>query len=157
MSEAQAAIGLLNLDDLPASLRHNDELFAAYRRGLATIGGTRLVEPTAVDRTNHQYVVVAIDPDAFGLSRDQLLRVLAAENIGARRYFYPGLHRIPPYRETLPQYLDALPQTDRLCQLLIQLPIGALVDATAVERICGLIAAAHDGAESIRGALEAGR
>ena len=150
MSEAQAAIGLMNLDDFDATLANNRWLFERYRDGLAAIPGVCLYEPRHVSATNHQYVVCEIDEAGYGLSRDLLLGLLKAENIVARRYFHPGAHRSIPYVDDLPQYVHALPETDRLSARLIQLPSGALVTAAHVATICERIAAAQRHAGAIR-------
>jgi dTDP-4-amino-4,6-dideoxygalactose transaminase len=142
MSEAQAAIGLLNLDTLPQAIARNREVFLSYRDGLAGIPGVTLYEPQRVTHSNHQYIVCTIDAAAYGLSRDGLLQWLQAHRIIARRYFYPGTHRSVPYVDTLPQYVDALPVTDRLNDQLIQLPTGAQVSDDDVALICRLVAAA---------------
>lgn len=142
MSEAQAAIGLLNLDKLPQALTRNREIHLRYRDGLAGIPGVTLYEPSRVSHSNHQYIVCTIDAAAYGLSRDGLLQWLQAHQIIARRYFTPGAHRSVPYVDTLPQYVDALPITDRLNEQLIQLPCGAMVSDEDVALICRLVAAA---------------
>jgi dTDP-4-amino-4,6-dideoxygalactose transaminase len=153
MSEAQAAVGLMSLEDYPAILANNRRLHERYRAGLKSVPGLRLFEPTGVDVTNHQYLVVTVDVPAFGLTRDQLLALLKAENINARRYFHPGMHRVLPYCIELPQYRDALPATDLLCRTSIQFPLGALVSEEAVDLICARVAAAHVEADRLRAAL----
>ena len=44
------------------------------------------------------------------LSRDELQRVLWAENVLARRYFFPGCHRMEPYRSLFPDAARAPPR-----------------------------------------------
>lgn len=141
MSEAQAAIGLLNLDTFEDALAHNRHLFEAYEAGLAGVPGLTLNRPRHVSRTNHQYVICEIDEAAFGLSRDALQAALKAENILARRYFHPGAHRSAPYVNELPQYVDALPVTDWLNTRLLQLPSGALVTQSHVATVCECVKA----------------
>ena len=140
MSEAQAAIGLLNLDELPQTLQRNRAIFLQYRAALRGIPGITLHEPKRVNASNHQYIVCQLDPPAFGADRDELLDYLHARRIIARRYFHPGIHRSTPYVDQLPQFVDALPVTDHLNQTLIQLPSGALVGDADVALIGGLIA-----------------
>ena len=53
------------------------------------------------ERTNYQYIVLEVDELETGLTRDELVQVLIAENVLARRYFYPGCHRMEPYRSVL--------------------------------------------------------
>ena len=87
--------------------------------------------------------MIEIDDDLFGLSRDLLRSVLRAEGVRARRYFKPGIHRSVPFDALYPQYAEALPVTDALCDRVLQLPIGALGTTEAAERIGRLIADAH--------------
>ena len=114
MSEAQAAIALLSLEDFPKNQRKNESLFRAYEEGLKDIPGIKLVIPSGVTQSNYQYLVCEVEEKTFGLSRDSLITVLKAENVNARRYFYPGVHRSVGYLNYLPTYEDNLPITDKL-------------------------------------------
>jgi len=150
MSEAQAAIALLSLEDFPTNQKTNETLYRLYEKHLETIPGLHLVKPAGVSFSNYQYLVCRVDEREFGLQRDLLIDLLKAENVIARRYFYPGVHRSIPYAQDLPQYLDRLPNTDSLCAICIQFPIGALVNAQGVERICKILARAHQASAEIR-------
>ncbi|MGC8485748.1 MAG: DegT/DnrJ/EryC1/StrS family aminotransferase [Candidatus Baltobacteraceae bacterium] len=150
MSEAQAAIALMSLDDLDEHIARNQALAARYASALADIPGFELCDPTGVDFSNRQYLVCAVDADAFGLSRDGLARLLRAENIYARRYFFPGVHRSVPYATKYPQYLERLATTDILCSKLIQLPIGALVTEEDIDAIGAVIREASGHAQSLQ-------
>jgi len=154
MSEAQAAIALMSLEDFPANQQNNAALYRIYATRLGAISGLRLVQPSGVTFSNYQYVVCSVDEAEFGLSRDLLVEILKAENVIARRYFYPGIHRSIPYAQELPQYLDRLPATDTVCSSILQFPIGALVSAESVERICGIVMAAHRASSDIRARRE---
>lgn len=150
MSEAQAAIALMSLEDFPVNQKNNEALYRQYEAQLKAIPGLYLAIPTGVSFSNYQYLVCSVDEREFGLPRDLLIDLLKAENVVARRYFYPGLHRSIPYAQELPQYLDRLPNTDSLCASCIQLPIGALVSAQSVERICNILIRAHQASVEIR-------
>ena len=138
-SELQAAFGLLSLEDLPDNIAANKARLILYHDLLGTIPGVKPVPPNKEEHHNYQYVVLEIDKQAFGLDRDTLVKILEAENILARRYFVPGMHRCEPYKTDLPQYLDALPVTDSLCKKVMQLPSGQLVSNEDVSKICELI------------------
>ncbi len=150
MSEAQAAIALMSLDDLDEHIARNQSLAARYAAGLADIPGMEICEPSGVDFSNRQYLVCAVDANLFGLSRDQLARLLKAENIYARKYFSPGVHRSVPYATQYPQYVERLKTTDSLCSKLIQLPIGALVTDEDVDNIVGIIRDASLNAKALQ-------
>lgn len=150
MSEAQAAIALMSLEDFPLNRENNESLYRLYEKLLEKIPGLYLVKPAGVTFSNYQYVVCNVDEREFGLSRDLLIELLKAENVVAQRYYYPGLHRSIPYVQERPQYLDRLPNTDSLCASCIQLPIGALVPAQCIERICNILIRAHQASAEIR-------
>lgn len=157
MSEAQAAIALMSLEDFPENQNNNEVLYQVYQTHLAAVPGMHLVKPSGISFSNYQYVVCQVDENKFGLPRDLLIDLLRAENVVARRYFYPGLHRSTPYAHDYPQYLDRLPNTDRLSASCIQLPIGALVTPQAVEKVCNILKLAHFSAPAIRAKLEFGK
>jgi len=143
MSEAQAAMALIGLDEMAANVEANRRRHAAYRRGLAGLPGVTLFEPAAGDESNCQYVVLDIDPANAGASRDTFLRVLAGENVLARRHFYPGVHRMAPYAGDPRHGTRPLPATERLCERLLQLPTGQAVTSGDVDAICGLLHGIH--------------
>ncbi len=150
MSEAQAAIALMSLEDFPQNQQKNELLFRIYEGRLEHIPGIRLVKPSGVTFSNYQYIICDVYEDVFGLSRDSLIAVLKAENVNARRYFYPGTHRSIGYCDNLPSYEGRLPVTDHLCASCMQLPVGAMVDSNAVEMICEIIDRAQSNSRRLR-------
>jgi dTDP-4-amino-4,6-dideoxygalactose transaminase len=150
MSEAQAAVGLMNLEDFPAHQKNNAALFSLYQSELEGIPGLHVCQPSGVSFSNFQYAPSVIDEAAFGLSRDNLVALLQSENVISRRYFYPGIHRGIPYAQEFPQYVDALPNTDAVCASCMQLPIGALVEKEGVRQICDFLRRAHEHAPAIQ-------
>lgn len=92
MSEACAAMGLTSLQSLDSFLAASQRNHEQFRDRLAGRPGLALVGPPPGERWNHHYAVVEIDAGATGLARDQLHRLLWAEGVLARKYFYPGAH-----------------------------------------------------------------
>ena len=132
MSEVAAAMGLSNLDNLDQLLEVNRRNYDAYRLHLKDIPGVTLISYDPDQSSNYQYIVAEIDQQKTGLSRDQLVRVLTAENVIARRYFYPGCHRMEPYRSLDPDAGLGLTHTEGLVQRVMVLPTGT---ATSLEDI----------------------
>jgi dTDP-4-amino-4,6-dideoxygalactose transaminase len=91
------------------------------------------------EKCNYQYIVLEIDDPITDLSRDELLKILWAENVIARRYFYPGCHRMEPYRSYFPQAGLLLPETERLAHRVLVLPTGTAVNLEDIEKLCGII------------------
>ena len=139
MTEVCAAMGLSSLESLDELIAVNRRHHEGYRNALADIRGVSVLEYDAAEKSNHQYIVVEVDEDEAGLSRDQLVRLLHAENILARRYFYPGCHAMEPYRTLFPRARLQLPETERLCTRVMTLPNGTSVEAEDVRAIGALV------------------
>jgi dTDP-4-amino-4,6-dideoxygalactose transaminase len=151
MSEASAAMGLTNLESLPEFLETNRRNYLAYRQGLDGISGIRMLEYDHSEKRNYQYIVLEIEESQTVLSRDALQNILWAERVLARRYFYPGCHRMEPYASTMPKVGSRLPVTERLAQRVLVLPTGTAVSTEQIETICGIVRLAiSHGADTAR-------
>lgn len=135
LSEPCAAIGLTNLEAAETFRAVNKANFTAYAEGLSGIPGIRLLEYAEECCPSYHYVVVEIDERQSGLDRDTLVAVLHAENVLARRYFYPGAHRMEPYRSTGATARE-LPQTEAVGERVMVLPTGTSVSASDIALIC---------------------
>src|SRR5262245_23370105 len=155
MSEASAAMGLTQLDTLDDVISVNRRNHECYREVLEEVNGIRMYLPQAEERTNYQYVVVEIDAGDAGVSRDELMKVLWAENVLARRYFYPGCHRMRPY-DTRAQASSHLPVTERVVERVLQLPTGLAVSASDIARIGEIVRTAVRRAPAVRTAIMGG-
>ena len=139
MSEFSAALGLTNLEEIDDFVAVNRRNYEAYQEGLRGLAGVALIEYPKAERQNFQYIVIEIDAAAAGRSRDELLTMLQGENVLARRYFYPGCHRMEPYLVEQPGAEAGLPETERLCGRVLVLPTGTAVSLEDVGAICGLL------------------
>jgi len=153
MSEISAAMGLTSLESLDEIIGTNLRNYACYREGLQGIPGIELVALDQNERNNYQYVVLEVDAAEAGLSRDELVQVLHAENVLARRYFWPGCHRMEPYRSYFPRAGLLLPETERMVTRTLQLPTGTAVSADDIEAVSAIIRAAAEAAPAVRRAL----
>lgn len=147
MHEISAAMGLTSLDAMDRFVAVNQRNLEAYRAGLKDIAGIEVASCAEGETSNFQYVAVTVDASAAGLDRDCLLELLLAENVLARRYFFPGCHRMEPYRTLDPS--TRLPRTEALAQRVLCLPTGENVKLRMVEDICAFIrfAVAHADAD----------
>jgi dTDP-4-amino-4,6-dideoxygalactose transaminase len=143
MSEAQAGMALLSLEDYQSNQKRNKNYYNLYKKLLVDVQGLKIYEPDIKGVSNYQYVVCELDEQKFGFSRDRLVDVLRAENILSRRYFTPGIHRSIPYCHDLPQYVNALPNTDKLCASVFQLPSGQDVNPEIINKISNIIITIH--------------
>lgn len=155
MTEVCAAMGITCLEAIDGIVAINRRNHEAYAQGLAGIPGISLVRFDRDERNNYQYVVVEVDEAAAGLARDELVAVLHAENVLARRYFWPGCHRMEPYRSLDPQAGLRLAETERTAARVLVLPTGQSVSEAAVSTVCGIIRAACGQSREVRAALSA--
>ena len=70
----------------------------AYRDGLADLPGLRFQALAEGCDSTYQNVSVVVDSEAFGLTRDELCAALDADNMMARKYFWPPAHCHAAYR-----------------------------------------------------------
>jgi dTDP-4-amino-4,6-dideoxygalactose transaminase len=139
MSEPSAAMGLTSLESLDEFVTTNRSHYHLYRECLASLPGIEVAAIDGREKANYQYVVLELDAEKAMLTRDSLVALLHAENVLARRYFYPGCHRMEPYRSYQPHARLMLPATELLCGRVIVLPTGAAVGRGEIERICDVI------------------
>lgn len=149
MSEVCAAMGLTNLESLDEVISVNLRNYRAYGQHLAGMRGLTLALYDEQHRSNYQYVVVTVGEEA-ALTRDELVEVLHAENIIARRYFYPGVHRMEPYCSYFPHAHLLLPRTERLSGQVLVLPTGTAISEQDIARICGVMRTALGAARPVR-------
>jgi dTDP-4-amino-4,6-dideoxygalactose transaminase len=153
MTEVCAAMGLTSLESIDVFIERNCRNHAAYCRGLDGVPGISVMAYDERERANYQYIVLEVDEHEAGLTRDELVAVLFAENVLARRYFFPGCHRMEPYRSYFPHASLVLPETERLCRRVMLLPNGTSVDELAISQICQIIRTAVSNAPAVRAQL----
>ena len=139
MNEMSAAMGLTNIEAMPGFAAVNFQNYLQYRRELADIPGISIITYDEKEQCNFQYIIIEIDEVIAGVSRDTLVQVLHAEGVLARRYFYPGCHRMEPYRSHFPNVGLVLPETERLSERVLCLPTGTAVQKEAISAITDII------------------
>lgn len=139
MNEFSAAMGLTSLESLDEIIETNRQNYTHYLKELSGIAGVTLARFNEGEKCNYQYIIVQIDKDITGISRDTIKDILWAENILARRYFYPGCHRMEPYRSYFPHAGLLLPETERLADRVLALPTGTAVGQTEIQEVVNII------------------
>ena len=139
MHEISAAMGLTNLEAMEEIIAINRRNYEAYKAGLANVPGISVINYDPAERNNYQYVVIEVDPEVGPRNRDEIVEALHAQNIIARKYFWPGCHRMEPYRSLQPNAGLLLPETERIAARVIVLPTGQTVEVETVQRVCEII------------------
>ena len=135
MSEISAAMGLTNLESMAEFIATNSRHHKQYAKELSELSGVTLLANDEEEKSNYQYVVLEIDSTKTKVSRDALMQILHHENVLARRYFYPGCHRMKPYN------LRALtlPETELVSERVLSLPTGTSIKPADISIICEII------------------
>lgn len=134
LTEMSAAMGLTNLEYIDQLIEENKRNYSKYRDESSDVIGLHLLEYDESERNNYQYVVFELTPD-FPVSRDEIVRVLHAENVLVRKGFWPGCHNMMPYREFYPHAGMLLPNTTTVTNRVIVLPTGGSISEEHIEAI----------------------
>jgi dTDP-4-amino-4,6-dideoxygalactose transaminase len=139
MTEISAAMGLASFTSLDSFIEQNYSNYCNFAKHLQGIPGVKIIEFDPKEKNNYQYVVFELDPLQAGISRDGLVKILHAENVLARKYFYPGIHCMEPYRSIYPDLASGLKNTEELVTRTVCLPNGQDISQADVIEICELI------------------
>lgn len=139
MSEFQAAMGLCNLRHIDEEIAKRKAVVEQYRARLQGINGIKLCKPQEDVEPNYAYFPVVFD--GFGKSRDEVFAALKANDIIARKYFYPLTSDFECYRDLPTAGGEKTPVAKHIADCVLTLPLYADLTAEEVNQICGLILA----------------
>ena len=144
MNEFCAAMGLCNLRHVEAEIRKRKAVSERYRMHLEGVPGIQLNTEQPGVKHNYGYFPAVFDRDVFGAGRDEVFAALAAQDIHARKYFWPltsafgafegkydpaetpAALRISENVLTLPMYADLAPEdVDRICETVLRCGKGS--------------------------------
>lgn len=128
MTELHAALGLANLPDFPAVLRHRRAIFVEYQAHLGDSVGYQGFDP---DSYNYGYMPVLFASETALIAA--LMR-LEANGVFARRYFYPSLNEVAVLGEPVP-----CPVSEDLSRRILCLPSFTDLSLETVARIAKLV------------------
>ena len=137
LSEMHAAMALHGLTGLDARIERRNEIRLRYEQKLRDVAGLRFQEVSEGGRSAFKDFSVIVDEKKFGHSRDWLLEQLHVENIGARKYFSPPVHRQKLYGAMWDG--RPLPVTDMVSDGVVSLPIYSSLIDESVDKVCEVI------------------
>lgn len=151
MPEINALLGLHSLAGLDRAARSRNETAALYQEILGRLPGIGFQQVCPGNRNSYREFSITVDPQAFGLDRDQLALALTAENIDTRKYYEPPAHRQTAFR----RFFDGnpLPNTEWLASNSLSLPMWTHMDAQVSLRIGEAFQRIHAHARAVRSRL----
>lgn len=130
VTEMQAALGLAQLDRLPEFKQRRDAIIDRYDEVLADMPGIRTPpEPVESDPLYHLYAIEV--SEEFGCDRQEFVNAMHAENIGVQVHYVP-LHYHPFFQEEFGYEEGMFPNTERVYDRLVSLPLHAEMDESDV-------------------------
>jgi dTDP-4-amino-4,6-dideoxygalactose transaminase len=138
MTEISAAMGMTNLEAMDSFVTVNKRNYDCYRQAIARLPGLTLLAYNTAEANNFQYIVIEVD-STFPVSRDRIVDVLHAENVLARKYFWPGCHNMEPYRSCYPHAGLVLPNTNRIAERVVVMPTGSAMHLEDIRAITSIL------------------
>ena len=134
ITDIQCALGLQQLERLPAFIARRRQIAARYDAAFAQLPAVR---PLAVRRgAEHAYhlYVVRLDLEALRAGRSEIFRALRAENIGVNVHYVP-VHLHPYYRRTQGTHPGMCPVAERAYEGLLSLPMFPAMSDSDVDDV----------------------
>ena len=137
MNEFQAAMGLCNLRHVDGEIEKRKAAVERYIERLGSATGITVWQPQKGVKHNYAYFPVLFDETVFGKSRDDVAKVLRAEGIFARKYFYPITNEFDCYKGRFK--IQETPIAKKASEQVLTLPLYADLAQGDVDRICNII------------------
>lgn len=137
MNEFQAAMGICNLRYLEQAIASRKAAAQTYRKRLGDVQGITLCPEDPKVSSNYAYFPIVVDPEGFGMDRNQLHEKLKAAGVLTRKYFYPATNEFSCYQGLFP--LQETPVAKRLAEQVLVLPLYAGLTEEEANEICDLI------------------
>jgi perosamine synthetase len=132
MAEIQAAIGLVQLEKLPAFLAKRRKNAQRLTEILAKTERLQLPKETK-DRMHSWYLYTVRLRDGDEAQRDKILEELKKKGVGAAAYYVHPVHTMPYYQETFGEC--KLPETEKAAKQVFSLPVHPGVTEAQVDSI----------------------
>lgn len=139
MNEFQAAYGLLQLKYIEGHISRRKELSELYRKMLNGVAGISYMNETDSVQYSYTYFPVLINKDLFGQSRDEVYQELKKHHIFTRRYFYPLISNLEPYKILPFANPENLLNANRLAEEVLCLPLFVELTDEDVVNICRIL------------------
>ena len=139
MNEMQAALGHVVLELVDDERARRQRIRQQYEEELSGLPGITIPKTGSVVKDSGQYMVIRINGSEFGQDRDAVYEQLRAENIFARKYFFPLTSDYACYRNLSTARPERLPNAVRVSQEVLCLPYYGALTTDEVSAICEIV------------------
>lgn len=135
MSEFNAVLANYSLQNIEKNIRSRNGVVTKYRNVLGNIPGISFQKITEHSRSAYNNFAISINPDEFGMTRDELSDKLSEVNIETIKRYYPPVHIQQAYSEHAQSETD-LQVTDKLSEHVLSLPIWSQMSSNLAGKVC---------------------
>ena len=139
MDEVRAAFGLLNLKQVDAAIKARHKVAQCYRKVIDDIDGLTYLPEFPNIRYNYGYFPIFVNEEKYGMCRDALYNKLKSQGILGRRYFYPLISTLNPYKEYPSASSSNLIVATKMADQVLCLPMHHALSEDDVARIINCI------------------
>jgi dTDP-4-amino-4,6-dideoxygalactose transaminase len=134
MMDIQAAIGIHQLRRIQINWERRREIWATYQSELSDLPLTLAAQPEEGTRHAYHLFTILVDAERAGLTRDQFIGKMTAENIGVGVH-YQSIPVHPYYQERLGWRPEDYPHSLRIGQQTVSLPFSAKLTSRDVSDV----------------------
>ena len=134
MNEFQASMGICNLRHIKEEIIKRGQAVSQYQKRLSCIDGIVLCQEQENVETNYAYFPVVFD--GYKYTRDEVFERLKANDIIARKYFYPLISDFDCYKGS---NNANTPVAKYVADRVLTLPLYADLTVEEVDKICDII------------------
>lgn len=134
MMDLQAAIGIHQLERVEAYWQRRQEIWHKYNQAFADLPISLPAELEPENRHAYHLYTVMVDEEKTGISRDQFLNAMTAENIGVGVH-YLSIPEHPYYQKTFGWKPEDYPNAMTIGRQTVSLPLSAKLTDEDVEDV----------------------
>jgi dTDP-4-amino-4,6-dideoxygalactose transaminase len=144
MMDIQAAMGIHQLTRIERSWSRRQEIWRQYNAAFAGMPLTLPADPAPHTRHAYHLYTVLVDHDRAGITRDQFVDAMTAQNVGVGVH-YRGVPEHHFYQERFGWNPEQYPHATRIGRQTVSLPLSAKLNDQDVADVIAAVRVAMEG------------
>ena len=153
MMDLQAALGIHQLRRVESNWRRRAEIWQQYNEAFAGLPVTLPAEPEPNTRHGYHLYTIMIDAETAGISRDEFLETMTANNIGVGVH-YLSVPEHPVYQDKFGWQPEDYPNAMRIGRQTVSLPLSAKLTDAEVSQVVQAVQTTLSAQSNGRGAKD---
>ena len=139
LSELHAIVGWRNFLRMEELVTARHVLIQQYKNELSGLQGISFQSELADRQSTGNYMVIFIQENVAGISRDELYDRLKSRGIQTKKYFYPAVHRQTAYRKHSRSREWQLPVAEKAAEDGLALPLYSHMTQSMLRTVCNRV------------------